>query len=572
MSLHLPAGGRATDVVAYDAPGDVTYADLWGLASSLRAAFSALAPESRILVLCEDRYFFAAALLAAWQAGRSVTLPPSRGSAAVLTLARTALVVHDGSPPEGAVRLLDVRAVSSAPVTTPPEAVESERVVVTLYTSGSRGEPIAWEKRARQLLGEAELQARELELSPASRVLSTVPAPHIYGLLFGVLAPLAAGASFARQTPLHGPTIAERISAGAATHLVSVPAHFEVLALALEQSETSMAPVRAVSSGAALAPSLARRLARRGLVVTDVLGSTETGGFARRRPAESERYVALPGVSLVVDEEERLVVRSPFLVDPEEPYVSGDRASFGPDGTFEYLGRGDDVVKVGGKRVSLAEVERITEALPGVRAACALKNEAGGLRGQEVWLVAVAPGYSPELLRTALRKELDPVLVPRRVRVVDALPRDERGKLRRTELRQLFEGPAERGTVSLESFEKESDTEARAVYVVPVSSKRFDGHFLGDPLLPALVQLHDLVLPATRMAWPELGAFTRMTRVKFTSPVRPGARVAVALSRREERVEFTLEVGASAGGSPEESASRGILQFAAQGPAREEHT
>jgi acyl-CoA synthetase (AMP-forming)/AMP-acid ligase II len=525
--------------------------------------------------LCEDRYYFAAALLGAWQAGLSVTLPPSRGSAAVGELGAGRVILHDGATIQGARASVDVREleaqVGPAAQGAPPDDIDGERVLVTLYTSGSQGEPVAWQKCARQILGEALVQSRELGLLEADRVLPTVPAQHIYGLLFGVLAPLLAGASFARQTPLHGPAIVALAQANAASWLVSVPAHLEVLATGAQQHPSGALPEslrRGVSSGAMLLPALAKRLFGHGLNVTDVLGSTETGGIARRRPAESERYVPFTGVSLSADADDHLVIRSPFLAEPARAYVTGDRARFADDGSFEHLGRGDDVVKVGGKRISLAELEAAARALRGVRAVAALKAEVGGLRGQEVWLAAVAPGYSPDLLRAGLRKHLDPVLVPRRIRIVDALPVDERGKLSRARLREAFDGAAPRVVARLESSQLE-EAEARALFLVPVGSVRFHGHFIGDPLLPALAQLHDLVLPLVKRSWPELGALSRMARVKFTNPIRPGSRVAVTLSRRGERVDFVLEVpqppGATASDSGVgEACARGSLHFTAR--------
>ncbi len=585
MSRFAVTQGPADQLVAFGAPRDVTYGELWRLSQAISRALSnrgassdldgpsdlgggAGAPAS-VLLLCEDRYYFAAALLGAWQAGLTVTLPPSRGSRALDELGARCLVLHDGASVDVALATLDVRelevaSASSAVPVTAPDALDSERIVVTLYTSGSQGEPVAWNKRARQLLGEALVQTQELGFTSRDRVLPTVPAQHIYGLLFGVLAPLLAGSSFARRTPLHGAAIAALAHASSATWLVSVPAHLEVLATGLEQEGAAALPAslrRGVSSGAMLLPSLAKRLVERGLDVTDVLGSTETGGIARRRPAESERYAPFAGVKLEVDAEDRLVIRSSFLDEPERPHVAGDRARFEADGTFEHLGRGDDVVKVGGKRIALAELEGAARALPGVRAARALKKEVGGLRGHEVWLAAVAPGYSPELLRAALRRQLDPVLVPRRVRLVEELPVDERGKVNRAELEALFDAGGPRPVVRRVALES-GESEVRALFEVPTTSVRFDGHFIGDPLLPALAQLHDLVLPTVRESWPALGVLSRMSRVKFMSPIRPGSRIGVVLSRRGERVDFALEL--STASSTAEACARGSLHFTAR--------
>lgn len=535
-----------------------SYGELRALACGVAAALGSSGTALPALLLCEDRFYFAAALLGALEAGVSVTLPPSRGTASLGALGSSHVTLHDGTAPLASGTLLDVRALERdlAPGARALAPIDPEREVVTLYTSGSQGEPVAWHKRARQIFGEAELLSRELGLLPDERVLGTVPAQHIYGLLFALLAPLAAGASFARRTPLHGPSIVALSRSAAVTRLVSVPAHYEVIAETLDAlGDGSLAPGfrGGVSSGARLAPALAKRLSVLGLDVVDVLGSTETGGIALRRPAQSERYTPLSGVVVRTDEHERLVIRSPFLENPERDHQAGDRAKIFEDGGFEHLGRGDDVVKIGGKRVALGEIEAECLRLPGVRAVAALRHDVGGLRGQEIWLAAVAPGYSPELLRAALRTRLDAVLVPRRVRVTDELPIDERGKLRRARLLELFTSKGSRDVVH-EKSRARGENEVRTHFEVPVSSPRYDGHFIGDPLLPALAQLHDLVLPVIRSEWPELVRLERMSRVKFTSPIRPGSRVQMNLTKRGDRVDFDLLVAGS-------SSARGCLHF-----------
>jgi acyl-coenzyme A synthetase/AMP-(fatty) acid ligase len=99
--------------------------------------------------------------------------------------------------------------------------------------------------------------------------------------------------------------------------------------------------------------------------------------------------------------------------------VSGDRFSRDADGTFRYGGRADDLLKVGGVFVAPVEVERVLMEHPavvlrdGFAAGAALADE----------LVALARA------RLALHK------VPRRVEFVAALPRSDRGKLVRREVR-----------------------------------------------------------------------------------------------------------------------------------------
>jgi acyl-coenzyme A synthetase/AMP-(fatty) acid ligase len=100
------------------------------------------------------------------------------------------------------------------------------------------------------------------------------------------------------------------------------------------------------------------------------------------------------------------------------------------------------VIKVGGTRMSLAELEARVREFSAVTDVAALPADAGGARGQEVWLVvATAHGQALPELRTHLLRYYDPVLLPRRVRFVDSLPREPTGKLMRSRLLELFATP-----------------------------------------------------------------------------------------------------------------------------------
>ncbi|MFY0542161.1 AMP-binding protein [Nannocystis pusilla] len=74
-----------------------------------------------------------------------------------------------------------------------PEALAADRRLAVVYTSGSTGDHQPCAKTAAQLLGEAQALAATFALRAGEVALATVPPYHLYGLLFGILAPLAAG-------------------------------------------------------------------------------------------------------------------------------------------------------------------------------------------------------------------------------------------------------------------------------------------------------------------------------------------------------------------------------------------
>src|SRR6185369_11152178 len=197
----------------------------------------------------------------------------------------------------------------------PPPRLRADRLIVSVYTSGSTGEHVACRKTAGQLLGEARLLVSLFGLGPDARVLATVPPYHIYGLLFGVLVPLMGGGAFVRGTPHHAETIAAEAARHRASVLCSVPAHLRGLAALAPGALRGLG--RIVSSGAPLDPRTAAEVAAlTGTAVTEVLGSSETGGIAWRTGGAGPAWQPFPGVAVDADADGAMLVDSPFLPPP----------------------------------------------------------------------------------------------------------------------------------------------------------------------------------------------------------------------------------------------------------------
>jgi benzoate-CoA ligase family protein len=118
--------------------------------------------------------------------------------------------------------------------------------------------------------------------------------------------------------------------------------------------------------------------------------------------------------------------------------VTGDLVSRDAEGYFTYQGRADDVLKVGGKWFSPAEVEACLLGHPAV-AECAVVGvaDAAGLTKPHAWVIAKAPraGLADEL-RAYVAASLQPYKAPRQVHLVEALPRTHLGKIDRGALRR----------------------------------------------------------------------------------------------------------------------------------------
>lgn len=88
------------------------------------------------------------------------------------------------------------------------------------------------------------------------------------------------------------------------------------------------------------------------------------------------------------------------------------------------------------------------------------------------------------------------------------------------------------------------DLERRTFTVhVPAGLPYFEGHFRDHPVLPAVALLHDVVLVATRAAWPDLGVLRGITRLKFRRTIGPESDLTLRVERRAaaNTVGFTIE-------------------------------
>ncbi|RMH93736.1 AMP-ligase [Lysobacter pythonis] len=405
------------------------------------AALAGRLPEApSVINLCEHRDHFLLAFCAALVRGQVTLLPPSRAADAVAEVAArhpgcSRLADLDGIDCD--LRVDRVAAAESG-IDTPPRALADARLAMIGFTSGSTGAPSAHPKTWGALRHTDAANQRWLQVlcGGGGNVVATVPPQHMYGLELSVLLPLLGPFAVHPGRPFFPQDVAKALAECAEPRLlVTTPLHLH----ALVESGVELPPLAGiVSATAPLTPALAEAAeARFATELHEVFGATEVCVFAYRRSTQTSRWRLLDEVRLSPRPGGTLIAR-PSL---PSPVLLADLLELVDDGNgFELRGRHADLLEIAGKRASMADLTRRLQAIPGVRDAAMLQldADAAGVRRLVAVVAADASLANADIL-AAMRRVADPVFLPRRIVRVDALPRNETGKLPRQALLALVE-------------------------------------------------------------------------------------------------------------------------------------
>ena len=391
--------------------------------------------QGAVTLATQDRVLIAASILAALAGGPVVLVPYSLSSQVLGEL---------GEGRTGSVAITDGACELPAGMTAltfrlpdgQPQPIRigrgTDETFVGLFTGGSTGRPRLWNKTPVGLIGEAVYLAKMFGIGPDDVILAAVPPLHIYGILFSVLLPLVSGASVVDGTPYYGREIEQCLEEMRPTLFVGAPPHYRVLRSGFSAPDSLRL---AFSSGGFLSEEISGDIFdQTGIAITEVYGSTETGGIAVRNPSMGEvSWEAYPCVEWRI-EEERLCVKSPFLspglrLDDHGFFRTGDRVEPAGDRAFALLGRADGIVKVAGRRVDISGVESRLKRLPQVDDAYVFVLGSGTMRENEIVALLVPKGEKAgEAVSKQLGSVLEPWEVPRRIRWVEEVPTTPAGK------------------------------------------------------------------------------------------------------------------------------------------------
>ncbi len=319
-----------------------------------------------------------------------------------------------------------------------------------IYTSGSTGKPKGVMITHRSVGNFLHAMHEALTLTSQDTFLALTSISFDISVL-ELFGPLLVGGCvhlISRDTAMKGPALVQALFESKATFMQATPVTWQLL---LDSDWQGSSGLRAVCGGEALAGSLASQLLEKGVTLWNLYGPTEAtiwSALHRVNPEDhtvpigrpiantqfyvldgqrhltpvgvpGELYIGGEGLSPGYWRREELTrerfVPHPFSDDPSARlYRTGDRGRYRADGTFEFLGRIDNQVKLRGFRIELGEIEATLTRHPLVQEAVVLRREDGTGGPQLVGYVRSSQDHPVSLdeLRQFLKEHLPDYMVP----------------------------------------------------------------------------------------------------------------------------------------------------------------
>lgn len=317
-------------------------------------------------------------------------------------------------------------------------------------TSGSTGAPRALAFTDTQLLADGRQVCDAMGIRGTDLNYGLIPFGHSYGLGNLILPLLARGTAIVCGSTALPQAVAAEIEQWQPTVFPSVPAVLRALAGADIPAARLQSLRTVISAGSPLPPETAWAFqARFGRRIHNFYGSSETGGIAYDRSGAATlagRSVGRPlrGVRLTFGRGGRFTVESAAVATIGRPLRRGasgcgrhrpaDLGRRAANGELVLVGRAGRMLKLAGRRLDPAEVERALRLIPGVREALAAPHPSR----PETLAAVVATALTPAAVRAALLPALAAWKIPRRIVVIPEFPLTPRGKPDSRRLRELL--------------------------------------------------------------------------------------------------------------------------------------
>ena len=384
--------------------------------------------------------------------------------APVVRAAGVPVVLSLGAGGEGEL----AEAAATAPASEQVVEVAADDLAAILYTSGTTGLSKGAMLSHANLASNAQVLHDYWHWQRDDVLLHALPIFHVHGLFVALHCALLGGSRLIFLPRFDADEVIARLPE--ATVLMGVPTFYTRLLERADFTRELCAGMRLFISGSAplLADTHREFEARTGHRILERYGMTEAG-MITSNPYDGERIAgtvgfALPGVSArVADDQGKerprgeagvLEIQGPNVFQgywqmpeksaeefrPDGWFITGDIAVMADDGRVSIVGRAKDLIISGGFNVYPKEIESQIDELPGVRESAVIGVPHADF-GEGVVAVVVADGsseLSEQSVVEALKDRLARFKQPKRVYIVDELPRNTMGKVQKNVLRDVY--------------------------------------------------------------------------------------------------------------------------------------
>jgi long-chain acyl-CoA synthetase len=343
---------------------------------------------------------------------------------------------------------------------------DDEDTAVIVYTSGTTGTPKGAELTHHNLLDSARVAVDLVDGGPESVELGALPLFHVFGMSSGLNAMMRAGGCLTLLPRFEPGKALEILERDRATMFLGVPTMYNAMLHHPEHERYDTSAVDlCVSGGAAMPVELLRGFERAfGCTILEGYGLTETCAMATFNPPDRERKpgsigVPVEGVEVRLLDDDgnevspgevgEITVRSPHVMKGywgrsqataevlQDGWLrTGDLARADEDGYIFIVDRKKELIIRGGYNVYPREIEEVLYEHPAVREAAVLGVPDDALGEEVVAAVALKPGRqaSDEDIVAYAKSHVAAYKYPRRVWIVDDLPKGPSGKILKREI------------------------------------------------------------------------------------------------------------------------------------------
>lgn len=438
-NASLPLANCELDCpVAIQDNKEVNFSDL--LDSSYRLAQN-LPDTSYTVSLCKDRIAFTIAFCATLIKKATNLLPANKKASAINEIAADhpgCICLYDDDMELPSIPCFKISKFISGKSNLHSQdipQIDKMHTAAIAFTSGSTGKPTAHKKYWQTLVGTTHKLAKRFlsDLDNKPTIVATVPSQHMYGLEMTVLMLLHGHCIMDSSHPFYAQEIVERLSAIQHPRmLVTTPIHLRTL---LGSGLHTPTIKRTISATAPLPENLAEEAEDRfGGTVEEIYGCTEAGSSATRHTISTSHWDLLDNMSLS-KQDDIVFITGDHL---EEKVPLQDKLNVISDTKFEFLGRSEDLLNVGGKRASLADLSIKILEISGVDDAIVFLPESDDNISEQRPAALVVTDLNRNDLSRAISNRIDSVFIPRPIKIISNLPRSENGKIQRSKLLQLL--------------------------------------------------------------------------------------------------------------------------------------